>query len=156
MVVVISFLPNTPYTYLWNTIPPQTTKTATGLAAGVYCCSITDANGCTSSICVAVTDSINCPNGEELYLPNAFSPNNDGENDALKIYYADMNCIKTFKLFLYDRWGEKILETTDPNFSWNGTCKGKTMNTQVLAYYMHVQFTNQTMIEKKRNISLVR
>ncbi|MCC7302348.1 MAG: T9SS type A sorting domain-containing protein [Bacteroidia bacterium] len=35
-----------PYTYLWNTVPAQTTQTATGLSAGIWSCYITDANGC--------------------------------------------------------------------------------------------------------------
>lgn len=37
-----------PYSYLWQTVPPQTTATATGLAPGAYTCCVTDANGCTA------------------------------------------------------------------------------------------------------------
>lgn len=44
----------TPYTYLWNTTPPQTTQTATGLAAGGYSGIVTDANGCTKSGMVTI------------------------------------------------------------------------------------------------------
>ena len=43
------------YTYAWNTIPVQTTATATGLAAGTYTCTVTDANGCTETINAAIT-----------------------------------------------------------------------------------------------------
>ncbi len=45
----------TAYTYSWNTVPVQTTSTATGLAAGNYSVSITDANGCTVSSPVTIT-----------------------------------------------------------------------------------------------------
>ncbi len=50
-----------PYTYSWNTVPAQTTVTATGLAAGVYACQVTDANGCkvTVSVGVEATLSVN-------------------------------------------------------------------------------------------------
>src|SRR5690606_16534967 len=69
-----------PYAYLWNTNPPQTTATATGLLAGVYRCTITDDDGCTSvqsvnvqydplvqasltpvkALCLSATGSVNC------------------------------------------------------------------------------------------------
>lgn len=44
------------YTYLWNTVPAQTTATATNLSQGNYACTITDANGCTAVIGVSVSD----------------------------------------------------------------------------------------------------
>jgi len=44
-----------PYTYLWNDpAPVQTTQTASGLAAGTYCCTVTDSHSCTSSACATV------------------------------------------------------------------------------------------------------
>ncbi len=43
-----------PYTYVWNSVPAQNTSCATGLIAGVYCCTITDFNACTFNICVTV------------------------------------------------------------------------------------------------------
>jgi gliding motility-associated-like protein len=46
-----------PYTYSWNTTPVQTTQTATGLSAGSYNCTITDANGCTfTTLSVIITE----------------------------------------------------------------------------------------------------
>ncbi|MBK5284780.1 MAG: gliding motility-associated C-terminal domain-containing protein, partial [Bacteroidia bacterium] len=44
-----------PYSYLWNTVPAQTTQTATNLCAGTYCVTITDANGCSTTDCVTLT-----------------------------------------------------------------------------------------------------
>ena len=44
-----------PYTYSWNTIPVQTSQTATGLSAGTYTCTITDANGCQTIPSVTIT-----------------------------------------------------------------------------------------------------
>jgi gliding motility-associated-like protein len=46
-----------PYSFSWSTTPPQTTATATGLSVGVYTCTVTDANGCTSTIAVNVIDT---------------------------------------------------------------------------------------------------
>ena len=49
-----------------------------------------------------------------------------------------------------------IFEAADPNFKWDGKHKGQIMNTQVLAYYLRVEFIDQTLLEKKGNISLIK
>jgi gliding motility-associated-like protein len=48
----------TPYTYSWNTTPSQTTTTATGLTAGSYVITVTDANGCTVAVTVTITQPV--------------------------------------------------------------------------------------------------
>ena len=106
-------------------------------------------------VSLALCDPLN-DSASTLFLPNAFSPNGDGENDTLKIYYGNMNRIKTLQLVIYDRWGEQIFETTDKNFTWNGTYNDKMLNTQVLVYALHVEFIDQKLLDKKGNISLIR
>lgn len=53
------------------------------------------------------------------YMPNAFTPNGDGQNDEFfgKGY---LNGISGFKMSIWNRWGELVFETTDPNATWNG------------------------------------
>ncbi|MFL5764730.1 MAG: T9SS type A sorting domain-containing protein [Bacteroidia bacterium] len=50
-----------PFSYLWNTLPVQTTPTATGLTAGTYTCIVTDATGCTGNVVTGVSD-LGCDN----------------------------------------------------------------------------------------------
>ena len=47
-----------PFTYSWNTVPVQTTQTATNLSAGTYTCTVTDANGCVSTATVTITNPV--------------------------------------------------------------------------------------------------
>jgi len=89
-------------------------------------------------------------------LPNVFSPNNDGENDVLKMYFGNMQCIKTFEMRIYNRWGEKVFETTDPVAEWDGSYKGKMEETAVFDYYMKATLITGDEIVKKGNISLMR
>ncbi len=91
-------------------------------------------------------------------MPNAFSPNEDGENDVLEIYFGNTSCIKNFKLIIYDRWGEKAFETTDPDFQWDGVYKTKPQgeNTTVFDYYMWATFVSGKAINGKGNISLLK
>ena len=123
-----------------------------------YCVIVTDTsiNRCTDTACATVFVESPCDTAGTFFFPNAFSPNNDGDNDALKIYYKEKDCIATLHLIIYDRWGEQVFETTDKNFSWDGTYPNKILNTQVLAYHLTVGFTNSKSINRKGNISLVR
>jgi gliding motility-associated-like protein len=70
-----------------------------------------------TSIKITVKDS-------KLEFPNAFSPNGDGENDT---YHAkkDYRSIVEFHAYIYNRWGQKLHEWTDPAGCWDGTYKGK-------------------------------
>jgi gliding motility-associated-like protein len=57
-----------------------------------------------------------------LVMPNAFSPNHDGLNDVFRIKHPWY--IKEFHMMIFNRWGEKVFESYDPNKGWNGTWNG--------------------------------
>ena len=88
--------------------------------------------------------------------PTHFLPNGDNEDDALKIYYRNYDCIDALHLIIYDRWGEKVFETDNHLFEWSGMYKGKTLDTQVLAYSLYVKFTDGNILNRKGNFSLIR
>lgn len=88
-----------------------------------------------------------------LYLPNAFSPNNDLENDDWKPLG---NCLKTVKLAVFDRWGEKIFETENINEAWDGTHNGRAENSAVYTYYMTYELYSGDAGSRKGNVSLIR
>ena len=72
-----------------------------------------DENGCIGY------DTVNIiVDGEiTLYIPNIFSPNNDGENDLLEVYGPQWS---SFKCQIFNRWGAKVFESEDPNVRWDG------------------------------------
>ncbi len=118
---------------------------------------VTSASGCTAMDSVTVfvepvAPPITC---SDPYLPNAFSPNKDGENDSLKLYY-DSSCIVTFSIDIYDRWGERVFSTSNPAFMWAGDFLKEIMNTQVFVYRMQATLADKRIIFKKGNISLFR
>lgn len=55
----------------------------------------------------------------QYYLPNAFTPNNDGINDVWKFEGADIDP-DVFRLVVFDRWGNTVFETNDPTVAWTG------------------------------------
>ena len=145
--------------YVWNNNMTGSTITVSPLTTTAYCVAVADVFGCKDTACVTVT-VVECKG--EPYLPNAFSPNGDGENDELKLYFNFPFCIQSLELVIYNRWGEKIFETNDPDFKWNGiynkgflkeTDQG---NTGVYTYYMRISLVNGNKIDRKGNISIVR
>ncbi len=66
-----------------------------------------------------------------IYIPNAYSPNNDGLNDKFVI---SAGAIKTFSMKIFDRWGEKLWETEDYTAAWDGFYKEKPVQMDVYVY----------------------
>ncbi len=58
----------------------------------------------------------------ELKVPNAFSPNGDGNNDEFRVVYRS---IREFHCWIYNRWGKLVYEWTDPAKGWDGTINGQ-------------------------------
>ncbi len=106
-------------------------------------------NGCTSSDTVTVFVEIECG---ELFVPNVFSPNGDGANDELKVYG---NCITNFEFVIFDRWGQKVFEITDPAISWDGRFNGKMMDAAVFVYYLKGTVKGVD-VSKHGNITLIK
>ena len=77
--------------------------------------SVTDENGCTSQI----TRTIEVLDLFALYIPTAFTPNNDGTNDAFYAVGTDIDPNR-FNLQVINRWGNLIFETNDMNEVWYG------------------------------------
>ncbi|RMG77476.1 MAG: gliding motility-associated C-terminal domain-containing protein [Bacteroidetes bacterium] len=79
-----------------------------------------------------------------VYVPNAFSPNGDANNDKLLIYGgSSVARIKTFQVF--DRWGEVVWEyhdflPNDPATGWDGTYRGKVLDPGVFVWFAEVEF----------------
>ncbi len=126
--------------------------TANPLTSTTYCVEVTN-NGCVNSDCVNVTVEIQCG---ELFVPNVFSPNGDSKNDVLEVKF-NRNCIKDYSLLIFDRWGEKVFESNDINYSWDGTYKSKALDNAAFVYYLEISLNNSdTPISKNGNVSIIK
>lgn len=113
-------------------------------------CVQTQLNGCVDTACVTVYVDETCG---EVFVPSAFSPNDDGNNDCLKAYG---NCIKDIVFRVYSRWGEVIFESTNKNECWDGKFKGKDLNTGVYVFTVNAKLYNGEEVFMKGNVSLFR
>ena len=146
-------------TYLWSEGSVTQVITVSPTVTTIYCVTVTDANNCTDTACVTVyiEPVDNCGFADEqLFVPDAFSPNGDTRNDLLGIYCPDITCIQDFVFVVYDRWGEKVFEATSIVSTWDGAYRGKVMNTAVFVYYMKAVLLSGREIVRHGNVSLIR
>jgi len=134
---------NDPTIYNPIAAPTQTTN---------YTVTITDGNSCTAEDSVLIT-VINC-DVSAIFMPTAFSPNGDGQNDLL--YVRGTTCMPQMHLMIFDRWGELVFETINPATGWDGSFKGKMMNTAVFTYSLTGTLSNGQSISRKGNLTLLR
>ncbi len=139
-----------PFTFIWNT--GDTDSSIANLGVGTYNVIISDSSGCTNNYSINVEDyQVDCE--YHVYLPNVFSPNGDNENDVL---YVRGKGIETVKLVIYNRWGNKVFETTDINQGWDGTYRGQEQGSAVFVYYLEATFVNGATAKDKGNVSIVK
>lgn len=124
--------------------------TASPTVTTTYCVVVTNSNGCIDSSCVTVYVDQNCG---EVFLPTGFSPDGDGKNDE---FYPIIPCFESMWLAVYDRWGEKVFESDDPNKKWDGRYRGAPLDAAVFVYYFHYTQLNGTDEKLKGNVTLVR
>lgn len=149
---------NTSYTWTPANIlnnPTIYNPTSTPLVPSIitYEVLIADSNGCENrdSIRLVVKD-LSCTE-PELFIPNAFTPNQDGSNDIL---FVRGSTIKELLFRIYDRWGEKVFETTNPKTGWDGTYKGKPAQAGVYDYYVEATCYNNEKFFKKGNVTVIK
>ena len=146
-------------TYTWS--PSSTLScatcsnpTASPIITTQYC--VSSKNGaCSTSSCVVVTVEPACFSNADYQTPNAFTPNGDGVNDEFCLKgWAE--CATSFYVAVYDRWGEKVFDSSDPNFCWDGKFQGTALNTAVFVFYIKADIINVGSVTKKGNISLLK
>jgi gliding motility-associated-like protein len=147
--------------YLWSNGGSSSSITVSAPATTMYCVYVSNSFNCVDTNCIIVTvvvEPLDCSSAitGELFFPNVFSPNGDNENDVIKIYYGNYACIKSFEVFIYNRWGERVFETTDPIAAWDGSFRGKAVGPAVFTYYMKVTLIDGDEIVKRGNISLIK
>lgn len=140
--------------YLWSTGSQSPSITVT--EEGTYSVKVTDENGCSNSDTIDI--SSNCFN--DLWIPNAFTPNGDGVNDVFLVRGNPRNT--TIERFVvYNRWGNKVFEAnnilpSDVSAGWDGKYKGEYSPFEVYGYEVIARFTNGEKKTLKGNVTLLK
>ncbi len=120
-----------------------------------YWLSVTSEDGCTREDSVTIRVRKN----RNVYVPNAFSPNNDGVNDAFTVF-AGVNVaeIKNFKVF--SRWGELVFERSqflpnDLSLGWDGTFRGQKVQRGVFVWRAEIAYIDGAVFSLSGDVVLV-
>ncbi|MBA4851620.1 PKD domain-containing protein [Emticicia sp. BO119] len=145
--------------YLW-TPTSETTPTITISALATYGVTVSNKFVLQSGTPVfcKVKDEVVVKEGCEpqLFVPEAFTPNGDGKNDRFELPHE---FITDFDLKIYNRWGEIIFESFEPDKLWDGTYKGKLMAPMLYAFvvsYKSEYFPERPKITKTGGILLIK
>jgi gliding motility-associated-like protein len=136
------------YFYLWNT--NQTSSYIIADTSGLYTLQVK--NNCgevNKSIQVTYENCDKC-----LFIPNAFTPNNDGLNDEFEV--KTVCPIEFYNLKIYNRWGQKIAEYNSPQAKWSGEKNNITEKQDVYVYVIDVTYNNHTTEHYVGHVTLLK
>jgi gliding motility-associated-like protein len=110
----IQLSPGDYLSYLWQ--DGSVSKIYTVKSGGLY--SVTVSGNCASASAQVRVNEVSC----YIYFPNSFTPNRDGLNENFRVLTTYI--FSGFNLAVYNRYGEKVFESTDPAKGWDGKYKG--------------------------------
>jgi gliding motility-associated-like protein len=148
---------NAPLSYSWNpavylscsNCSNPTVNSVNSISYGLL---VVDTNGCKAESQVSIT----VVPDYQIYIPSAFTPNNDGTNDVFEIF-GNKKLWKELSMTIFNRWGEKVFESSDSKFAWDGTFHGVLQNPQIYVYQLRITFIDgYAMPLQKGSISLIR
>ena len=88
-------------------------------------------------------------------MPSAFTPNRDGKNDGFGAL-GGLGSIVSYRLSVYNRWGQVIFTTSDPAQRWNGTVKGITADPGIYIWMAELTLRNAPTRTDKGSVMLIR
>jgi len=91
--------------------------------------------------------------GVEIFIPNTFTPNGDGNND---IFYVYGNAIMNVKMRIYNQWGQFVFQSMQMTNGWDGSFKGQMQPNGVYVYYIDLVLSDGTTTMRKGTITLIR
>ncbi|GEM_PF-1918722 len=130
---------------------------ATPTETTTYRLQMTDTAGCTIEdfVTVAVHKS------RDIFIPNAFSPNQDGINDVF-YPYGGFEIVAIHSMQVFDRWGGKVFEKfekfnpNDPSAGWDGIARNKPADGGTYLYTMNVEFIDGEIILFAGEVNLMK
>ena len=135
--------------YLWSN--NATASSVTIDKPGSYWLQVTDNNSCVGKEFITISQK-DCMVG--FYIPNAFSPNNDGKNDVFKpMIFGN---VVHYSFMVYNGWGQKVFESKDLLNGWNGTFHGANCDTDIFVWMCSYQLAGGNAENKKGTVMLMR
>ena len=141
-----------PLNLLWNTTPPQTSTVISGLSEGFYNVAISGTDVCPVTATGKAEKDISCMG---IFFPSAFTPNHDGKNDGFGPI-GSLFSLTSYKLNVYNRWGEPVFSSINPFEKWDGRVKGINTDSNIFVWLATFSFPGNPKEWRKGTILLIR
>lgn len=145
------------YTVIWapsNSVTNPTVSQTTAVIEESTLFTYTVSDGfCTKSDTVFVQKIELACEEPFIYIPNAFTPNGDNENDVL---FVRGPVVEEMLFRVFNRWGELVFESTSRSVGWDGTFKGRPCDPDVYDYYLEGICVGGAEALIKGNVTLIR
>jgi gliding motility-associated-like protein len=149
--------PSEGVTYSWSPAAPLSDPTIadpTALVQATTLFTVAVSDGiCTRNASVEVKVYELLCTGPDIFVPNTFTPNGDGSNDQLLVRGRH---IERMEFMVFNRWGEKVFETTDRSIGWDGTFEGRPVDPAVFVYHLTAWCVDGQRYFTKGNVTVVR
>ena len=156
-VVHLTATPSTGVTYLWqpaNAVSDATIAAPTATVNQTTTFIVTVSDGiCSSMDSVTVMVHELVCDKPDIFVPDAFTPNGDGNNDLLFVRGRN---VASMELKVFDRWGEVVFATEDQAEGWDGNYKGKPVDPAVYVYWLTVRCVDGQDYFHKGNVTVIR
>lgn len=119
----------------------------------VYTVTVTNENGCIAIDTVSVRVMLPLCDENDVFVPNMFTPNGDNFND---IFRPESNFIDEMQMIVYNRWGEEVFSTTDPDGGWDGTFEGEELEPDTYGYHLSVLCINGETFVMQGNVTIIK
>lgn len=144
-----TWYPDLPYTHIksnnliFDYLYPRLGKVNTRLV-------VENQHGCKDSL----DKELNLISDELLFMPSSFTPNGDNRNDRFKP--SQLSAVSLYEFSIYNRWGQKLFFSTDPEMGWDGNFNGQPVPQGAYAYSVNVIFLTGNRHVLHGNVTIIR
>jgi gliding motility-associated-like protein len=121
-----------------------------------YIVEVTSPEGCTQEVIIRVRVEDPLCDTDHIYVPNAFTPNGDNNNDVMQVRSNFASELTEFRWIIYNRWGQEVYSSDDPLGSWDGTAEGDDLEPDVYGYWLRVRCPAGQELIQQGNITILR
>jgi gliding motility-associated-like protein len=146
----LALRPTANYTnYVWSNNSSASFINIT--APGLYWLQVTDSNNCSGRDSIVIS-SKECIKG--FYIPNAFTPDNNGRNDSYRPIIGGI--VQQYQFTIYNRWGQVMFTSKDRYKGWNGTFGGTDQGANVFVWMCTYQLEGESVKQEKGTVIVIR
>ncbi|MCS6819337.1 MAG: gliding motility-associated C-terminal domain-containing protein, partial [Chitinophagales bacterium] len=114
-----------------------------------YTVIVKDQNGCADTLAIP----LNVNTDKSFFIPNFFTPNDDGSNDLWCVY---SDALQSIDLKVFNRWGEMVFASKDINLCWDGYYNGQKVEPGMYVYVVRFSFIDETWTQRQGSVMVYR